>query len=117
MIRPLACLLVATFASAGFAAAVKKVTVPLFIEDHRIFVDAQFVRKDGSLRTARLWVDTGNPDFQITDKLAKDLGLDLSGPQVKSDDGVPQVQVQLPGVQIGGMALDLQGAATMVVLG
>jgi len=110
-------LLCALFASVSFAAPVKKVTVPLFIEDHRIFVDAQFIRKDGSLRTARLWVDTGNPDFQITEKLAKDLGLDLSGPQIKSDDGVPQVQVQLPGLRIGSMSLDLHGAATMVVLG
>src|SRR5262249_17787705 len=74
-------------------------------------------RKDGSLRTARLWLDTGNPDFQITDKLAKDLGLDLSGPQVKSDDGVPQVQVELAGLQIGGMPLDLHSATPMVVLG
>jgi len=110
-------LLCALFASASFAAPVKKVTVPLFIEDHRIFVDAQFVGKDGSLRTARLWVDTGNPDFQITEKLATDLGLDLSGPKIKSDDGVPQVQVQLPGLRIGGMSLDLHGAAPMVVLG
>ncbi|HKD14608.1 MAG TPA: hypothetical protein VKE71_08665 [Candidatus Angelobacter sp.] len=117
MIRLVSCLLCTLFASASFAAPVKKVTIPLFIEDHRIFVDAQFVKKDGSLLTARLWVDTGNPDFQITEKLARDLGLDLSGPKIKSDDGVPQVQVQLPGLHIGGMSLDLHSAAPMVVLG
>src|SRR5215469_8358377 len=110
-------LLLSALSLLASAASPQRATVPLTIEDQRIFVDAQFVRKDGSLRTARLWVDTGNPDFQITDKLAKDLGLDLSGPQIKSDDGVPQVQVQLPGLRIGSMSLDLHGAATMVVLG
>src|SRR5215472_18597407 len=117
MRRSLAWMLFPFLASVAFGASPQRVTVPLKVEDHRIFIDAQFVRKDGSLRTARLWVDTGNPDFQITDKLAKDLGLDLSGPQVKSDDGVPQMQVQLPGLRIGSMSLNLHGAATMVVLG
>lgn len=117
MIRSFAYLLVALVASHGFAASARKVTVPISMEDHRIFVDAQFARTDGSLRTARLWVDTGNPDFQITEKLAKDLGVDFSGPPIKSEDGVQQVQVQLPRVLIGGMALDLQSAKPMAVLG
>jgi len=117
MIRSFAYLLFALVVAQGFASSAKKVTVPIFMEDHRIFVDAQFARVDGSLRTARLWVDTGNPDFQITEKLAKELGVDLSGPPVKSDDGVQQIQVQLPGVQIGGMTLDMQSAKPMVVQG
>jgi len=95
MNQPLACPLFAfLLASLGFAASPQKVTVPLTFEGHRIFVDAQFTRRDGSLRTARLWVDTGTPDFQISETLAKDLGLDLSGPPIKSDDGVLQGQVQ-----------------------
>jgi hypothetical protein len=118
MNQPLACPLFAfLLASLGLAASPQKVTFPLTFEDHRIFVDAQFTRRDGSLRTARLWVDTGTPDFQISETLAKDLGLDLSGPPIKSDDGVPQVQVQLPGLQIAGVSLNLQSAKPMVVLG
>ena len=118
MNQPLACPLFAfLLASLGLAASPQKVTVPLTFEDHRVFVDAQFTRRDGSLRTARLWVDTGTPDFQISETLAKDLGLDLSGPPIKSDDGVPQVQVQLPGLQVAGVSLDLQSAKPMVVLG
>ena len=117
MIRSFAYLLLILATSQAFAGSEKKVTVPISMEDHRIFVDAQFARVDGSLRTARLWVDTGNPDFQITEKLAKDLGVDLSVPPIKSDDGVQQVQVQLPRVLIGGMALDLQSAKPMAVLG
>lgn len=113
MNRLVVCLLLA---SLGLAASPQKVRVPLALEDHRIFVDAQFTRKDGSLRTARLWVDTGTPDFQITEKLAKDLGIDISGPPIKSEDGVSQVKVQLPGLQIGGMPLNLQGAKPMVIL-
>jgi hypothetical protein len=116
MIRAVAFLLLAFVAPLTFAAP-KSVTVPISTEDHRLFVDAQFTRKDGSVRTARLWIDTGNPDFQITEKLAKDLGLDLSGTPVKSEDGVPQLQVRLPGLQLGGMALNLQDAKPMVVMG
>jgi hypothetical protein len=101
----------------GLAAASEKGTVPLVIEDDRVFVDAQFVRADGTLRTARLWVDTGNPDFQITEKLARDLGLDLSAPPIKSEDGFSQTPVKLPGLQIGGVSLDLQSAKPMVILG
>lgn len=111
------CFLVTILSGLGLAAPPQKVTVPLIIEDHRIFLDAQFTRKDGSLRTARLWVDTGTPDFQISEKLARDLGLDLSGPTIKSDDGVAQVQVRLPGVQVGGFSLDLQSATPMVIVG
>ncbi|HEY6249262.1 MAG TPA: PDZ domain-containing protein [Candidatus Angelobacter sp.] len=115
------CLLTPLLAVVAFAAASHKVmvpvviTAPLIIEDHRIFVDAQFTRTDGTLRTARLWVDTGTPDFQITEKLAKDLGVDMSSPPIQSDDGVKQIPVHLLQVQIGGMALDLQSARPMAV--
>lgn len=117
MVFRLPFLLFALLASQALAASAKQATVPILVEDHRIFVDAQFVRRDGSLRPARLWVDTGNPDFQITEKLAKDLGIDMSGPPIRSEDGVQQVQVQLLGLQIGGMALDLKAATPMAVLG
>ena len=110
-------LLLSALSLLASAASPQRATVPLIIEDQRLFVDAQFVGKDGSLRTARLWVDTGNPDFQITEKLARDLGLDLSGPQIKSDDGLPQIAVQLPGLQIGGLSLDLTSTKPMVIMG
>ena len=117
MIRPFAYLLVAFVTSHAFAGSSTKVTVPIIMEDHRIFVDAQFARADGSLRTARLWVDTGTPDFQITEKLARDLGLDMSTPPIKSDDGLQEVPTRLPRVLIGGMALDLESAKPMAVIG
>lgn len=117
MIWPAAFVLIAFLSPLAIAATAKSTTVPLVIEDHRIFVNAQFKRADGSLRTARLWIDTGTPDFQITEKLAKDLGLDLSATPVKSEDGVPQILVKLPGLQIGGLTLSLQDAKPMVVIG
>lgn len=110
-------LLISLFPILGFALPPGKGTVPLLIEEQRIFVDAQFTRADGSFRSARLWVDTGTPDFQITEKLAKDLGLDMSAPPIKSEDGIQQSPVKLPGVQIGGVSLDLQNVKPMVILG
>jgi len=117
MVRSLSFLLLLLISANAFAAPIKKVTVPIIMEDHRIFVDAQFARMDGSLRTARLWVDTGTPDFQITEKLAKELGVDMSTPPIKSEDGLQQVPMRLPRVLIGGMALDLRSAKPMAVLG
>jgi hypothetical protein len=114
---PAVCFFFVVISSLGFGASPQKVTVPLVIESHRIFLDAQFTRKDGSLRTARLWVDTGTPDFQISKALAEDLGLDLSAPAIKSEDGIPQVQVQIPGLRIGSLPLDLQSAKPMVIVG
>jgi hypothetical protein len=108
---------VAILSSFGFAASPQKVTVPLTVEDNRLFVDVQFLGKDGSSRTAHLWLDTGTPDFQITEKLARDLGLDLSRPPIKSEDGIEQAPVELPGIRVGDISLDLKSARPMVVLG
>jgi len=109
--------LIAVLSVFGIAASPQKITIPLTVEDNRLFLDVQFLGKDGNLRTAHLWLDTGTPDFQITEKLARDLGLDLSKPTVKSEDGVEQVPVELPGIRVGDFNLDLKSATPMVVMG
>jgi hypothetical protein len=50
-------------------------TVPMFLEDKRVFVELTFRRSDGSPRKARAWVDTGGGWFAITEPLAKELGV------------------------------------------
>ena len=89
------------------------VTVPMILDHNRILVDAGIQRKDGSWRKARLWVDTGNPEFMLTEELAKDLGFDLSS-QKKNADGIAlPIEVPPPaGLRIGGMTLDVTGVKT-----
>lgn len=82
---------------------VTSVTVPFVLDHNRMLVEAEIQRKDGSWRKARLWVDTGNPYFVITETLARDLGIDLA-------DSGEYLEVPPPaGVRIGGMQLDFDG--------
>jgi hypothetical protein len=79
-------------------------------------VDLQLQRKNGTLRSARFWIDTGNPEFSISEALARDLGLDLSR-RGKNQDGRPVALVDLPGVLLGGMTLQTAGASPVALLG
>lgn len=71
----IACLLITLSAFAQNAKEPQQVTVPLFVEKNRPFVELTFKRPDGSKRTARFLVDAGGGAFQLTEALARDLGL------------------------------------------
>ena len=95
----------------------RSVTVPFVLDHNRMLIDAEIQRKDGSWRTARLWVDTGNPDFFMSEALARDLGIDLSAAGEKPADG-PARPIQVPppsGVRIGGMPLKFEGVGSLVM--
>jgi len=85
-------------------------TVPMVLDHNRMLVDVEIQRKDGSWRTARLWVDTGNPGFYMSESLARDLGVDLAGSEENTSVPPPA------GVRIGGMELDFDGVGSMVVV-
>ena len=57
---------------------IEKVTVPFKLDHNRLLVNAEIQKPDGTWRDVLLWVDTGNPDFFISEELATDLGIDLS---------------------------------------
>lgn len=52
---------------------------PFLIDHNRIFVELSFVRPDGSIRKTLAFVDSGDPSFEFTSGLAKELGLDKHG--------------------------------------
>jgi hypothetical protein len=89
--------------------AAASVTVPFILDHNRMLVDVEIRRADGTWRTARLWVDTGNPRFFMSEALARDLGIDLSASGRNSN-------VPAPAVRIGGMPLDFQGLESNVSL-
>ena len=93
------------------------VTVPVVMDHNRMLVDAEFQGKEGQWRKARLWVDTGNPDFFVGETLARDLGIDLSKAAAKPAEGpVPPLEAPPPrGVRIGGMTLDFAGVNSYVM--
>lgn len=91
------------------------VTVPMALDHNRMLVDAEIQRKDGGWRKARLWVDTGNPEFMLTEEFAKDLGIDLSAQKKNAEGMALPLEVPPPaGLRIGGMTLDVAEVKTTV---
>ena len=86
------------------------VTVPLHIDHNRTIVDAEFKKSDGSVRKARLWIDSGFSAFNISDSLANDLGIHTSKFE-KQNMNVPNPSE----LTIGGMKINLDGVYTNVV--
>lgn len=91
-------------------------TVPLQLEDNRAFVDLTFTRPRGKPRAARCWIDTGGSALFITESLAHELDLDLSGKPQETELG-PFVAVNPPQARLGDMAVDLQNLPMGVALG
>jgi hypothetical protein len=84
------------------------VTVPFTLDHNRMLVDAETQRPDGTWRKVKLWVDTGNPDFIMSESLARDLGIDLS-------TATGNFETSAPAVRIGGMPLDLSSTRCRVM--
>jgi hypothetical protein len=90
--------------------------VPILLDHNRMLVEAEFQREDGSWRRARLWVDTGNPELFLSENLARDLGLDLTGAKPGAGGGLEPLAVPASAAaRIGGMALDFKGVKAKVM--
>ena len=99
----------------GIGAAAQSGTVPLILEGNVPMIDLEFTRPDGGTHTARFLVDTGGGAFIISKNLAKAIGLKPSGPASRNG-GAEYAPAAAPEVRIGGMPLDLRGAAVLVEL-
>jgi predicted aspartyl protease len=80
------------------------VTVPMHVEFNRPFIDLEFPRPDGTKRRACTWIDTGGTPFILTEKLARELGLELG----ELEQGYAPIQE--PDVHLGEMKLEVSGA-------
>jgi len=88
---------------------VKSVTVPVTLDHNRMLVEAEIQQKDGRWRKAILWVDTGNPNFYLSEPLARDLGIEISTAGKTANENVNPEVPPPAGVRIGGMRLDFEG--------
>jgi hypothetical protein len=93
------------------------VTVPITLDHNRIIIDVHLHLPDGTDTRVRAWVDNGNPGLWITERLAKKLGLELSG-EPKEMMGFKERTAQVPReLLIGGMSIplsDLKEARAML---
>jgi hypothetical protein len=94
---------------------VKSVTVPVTLDHNRMLVEAEIQQKDGRWRKAILWVDTGNPNFYLSESLARDLGIDLSTAGKTANENVNPEVPPPAGIRIGGMRLNFEGVKSKVM--
>ena len=48
----------------------KSVTVPITLDHNRVVIDVSFPLPDGSTQRVHAWVDNGNPDLYMSQRLA-----------------------------------------------
>jgi len=92
----------------------KSVTVPVSLDHNRMLVDAEMQKKDGTWRKVRLWIDSGSPDFFISESLARDIGIDLSASEDTAFKSANLEIAEPPGLRVGGMELKLDEVRSVV---
>jgi hypothetical protein len=91
------------------------VTLPIKLDHNRMLVKAEIQKPDSSWRDILLWVDTGNPEFFISESLALDLGIDLSG--VSGNPDIRTVEVsENPRIRMGSMFLNFEGTKIKIIM-
>ncbi len=79
----------------------KSVTVPITLDHDRIVIDVYVPLPDGSTKRVRGWIDTGDPELQLSQRVAKLMGLAIACDGSICSAPAPR------GIMIGGMKLDL----------
>ncbi|MGB8783243.1 MAG: hypothetical protein WA718_07085 [Terriglobales bacterium] len=83
----------------------ESVTIPFALDQGRVVIDVDLTLQDGSAQRVRAWVDNGNPNLHLNQRIAGLMGISLNcDGQVCS--GKP---VAAPEVAIGGMKIRLEG--------
>lgn len=92
------------------------VTVPFTLDHNRMLIDGEIQNPDGRWSPVKIWVDTGNPDFFLSEAVAEKIGIDVSQ-KIKSEDGrIQPLEVDPPeGFRIGRMSIDFTGVHSQVM--
>jgi hypothetical protein len=84
------------------------VTVPAAIDHNRVVINAEIPLPDGSKERVRAWVDNGNPELNLSRRLATQLGLAVSCNESNND---PECSSPPPQeIIVGGMNIPLLSA-------
>jgi hypothetical protein len=94
-------LLLCGFAEAGETAVPQAVTVPAVIDHNRIVIEAALPLLNGSMQRVRAWVDNGDPDLNLSRKIATQLGLTVACNDRECSSPPP------PAIIIGEMTIPL----------
>jgi predicted aspartyl protease len=99
---------------ASTAVAPRSITIPFTLDHNRMFVSVEFVTPGGKVRTARAWVDTGSEVLTLSEPLARELGLDLSGLKEGGAGHSVESSSPAPRMRLDGMPLDVAGIKVRV---
>jgi len=92
----------------------RSVTVPFVLDHNRMAVEVRFRRPDGSLRVARAWVDTGNPELVLAAPLAAELGVAVGSGGEAPEGHSRASSSPAPALDLAGLRLDLDGVGVRV---
>jgi hypothetical protein len=92
----------------------KSVTVPVTLDQSRIVIDVDVPLPDGSTERVRGWVDSGNPDLSVSERVARLLGFDVSC-EAQICSGTLKSGVVALEVGIGGMKISLSPLRTIKI--
>ncbi|MGE5457653.1 MAG: hypothetical protein ACM3RX_04800 [Methanococcaceae archaeon] len=96
--------------------SIHNIEIPFILDHNRMIVEGEIQRLDGSWRSVRFWVDSGNPDFFISDILAKDLGIDLSGKKTSTDGSAQPIElISPPKIKLEGTEFILSHSKSSVL--
>src|SRR5271155_4785370 len=87
------------FAQDKAAAPAKSVTVPATIDHNRVVIEVEVPLTDGSTQKIQAWVDNGNPDLEMSRRLATLLGLKISCDD-RSCTSPPPAEINIGGMKI-----------------
>jgi hypothetical protein len=85
------------------ASAPQSITVPAAIDHNRVVINADVLLPDGSTQRVRAWVDNGNPELNLSRRLATLLGLAVSCNENECSSTPPREII------VGGMTIPLAG--------
>jgi len=81
----------------------KSVTVPAVIDHNRVVITVDLSLPDGSPQRVRAWVDNGNPDLELSRRVATLLGLAVNCGEQECSAPPPSE------ISVGGMTIPLTG--------
>ncbi len=92
------------------ASAPQSVTVPAGIDHNRVVINADVPLPDGSTQRVRAWVDNGNPELNLSRRVATLLGLAVSCRESECSSPPPREII------VGGMTIPLAGIKEAKIL-
>ncbi len=92
------------------------VTVPMTIDHNRVVIQVEVPLLDGSTQRLRAWVDNGNPDLNLSRRLATQLQLAVSCNSTNNNNDQECSSPPPPEIIVGGMKIPLIGKLAKIPL-